>query len=176
MAVVLSKIFVSPKMVAILNFQSFCKTQKCLYLENRTRWSELNKIFDLLGISAELPCQFSKSFCLAKYSRHFEFSKFAKHKNAYILKIVLDRADCADFGCPNSIRLETKHFLNTLALTFISFSGRLSFFFCERSSSYSSIYKSRVHFNNRFSYDEPKVWNDLPHDIRCAPDLSCFKS
>ena len=47
----LSKIFVSPKMVAI--FQSFCKTQKCLYLENRARWSELNKIFDMLGISAE---------------------------------------------------------------------------------------------------------------------------
>ena len=51
----------------------------------------------------------------------------AKHKNAYILKTVLDRADCADFGCHNSIRLETKHFLNTLALTFISFSGRFVF-------------------------------------------------
>ena len=69
---------------------------------------------------------------------------FAKHKNAYILKTVLDRADCADFGCHNSIRLETKHFLNTLALTFISFSGRFVFamqkhylFFCERSSSWS---------------------------------------
>ena len=64
---------------------------------------------------------------------------FAKHKNAYILKTVLDRADCADFGCHNSIRLETKHFLNTLALTFISFSGRFMqkhyLFFCERSSS-----------------------------------------
>ena len=53
MAVVLTKIFVSPKMVAILNFQSFCKTQKCLYLENRAIWSELNKIFDLLDISAD---------------------------------------------------------------------------------------------------------------------------
>ena len=51
MAVVLTKIFVSPKMVAILNFQSFCKTQKCLYLENRAIWSELNKNLDLLGIS-----------------------------------------------------------------------------------------------------------------------------
>ena len=38
-----------------------------------------------------------------------------------------DRADCADFGCHNSIRLETKHFLNTLALSFISFSGRFVF-------------------------------------------------
>ena len=40
---------------------------------------------------------------------------------------MLDRADCADFGCHNSIRLEPKHFLNTLALTFISFSGRFVF-------------------------------------------------
>ena len=34
------KIFVSPKMAAILDFQIFrknCKTQKCLYLENRAR-------------------------------------------------------------------------------------------------------------------------------------------
>ena len=34
------KIFVSPKMAAILNFRIFrknCKTQKCLYLENRAR-------------------------------------------------------------------------------------------------------------------------------------------
>ena len=56
---------------------------------------------------------------------------------------MLDRADCADFGCHNSIRLETKHILNTLALTFISFSGRfvfamqnIIFFFCEPSSSF----------------------------------------
>ena len=40
---------------------------------------------------------------------------------------MLDRADCAGFGCHNSIRLEPKHFLNTLALTFISFSGRFGF-------------------------------------------------
>ena len=55
------------------------------------------------------------------------FAKIAKHKNACILKTVLDRADCADFGCHNSIRLETEHFLNTLALTFISFTGRFVF-------------------------------------------------
>ena len=115
-------------MVVILNFLSFCKTQKCLYLENCAIWSEFNKIFDLLDICAEYPCQFSKYFCLAKYSGHFEFfAKIAKHKNAYILKTVLDRADCADFGCHNSIRLETEHFLNTLALTFISFLGRFFF-------------------------------------------------
>ena len=55
------------------------------------------------------------------------FQSFFKTQNAYILKTVLDRADCVDFGCHNSIRLETKHFLNTLALPFISFSGRFVF-------------------------------------------------
>ena len=40
---------------------------------------------------------------------------------------MLDRADYADFGGHNSIRLEAEHFLNTLALTFISFSGRFVF-------------------------------------------------
>ena len=40
---------------------------------------------------------------------------------------MLDRADYADFGCCNSIRLKAEHFLNTLALTFISFSGRFVF-------------------------------------------------
>ena len=36
----------------------------------------------------------------------------------------------------------------------------------------ASIHKSKVHFNNSFSYDAPKLWNDLPHDIRSAPNLS----
>ena len=36
---------------------------------------------------------------------------------------MLDRADYADFGCHNSKRLEAEHFLNTLALNVISFSG-----------------------------------------------------
>ena len=40
---------------------------------------------------------------------------------------MLDRADYADFGCHNSIRLEAEHFLSNLALTFISFSGRFVF-------------------------------------------------
>ena len=40
----------------------------------------------------------------------------------------------------------------------------------------AAIHKSKVHFNKSFSYDAPKVWNDLPHDIRSAPNLSCFKS
>ena len=40
----------------------------------------------------------------------------------------------------------------------------------------SSIHKSKVYFNNRISYDAPKLWNDLPHEIRSAPNLSCFKN
>ena len=40
----------------------------------------------------------------------------------------------------------------------------------------ASIHKSKVHFNKSFLYDAPKLWNDLPHDIRSAPNLSCFKS
>ena len=40
----------------------------------------------------------------------------------------------------------------------------------------SSIHKSKVYFNNSFSYDAPKLWNDLPHDTHSAPNLSCFKS
>ena len=39
-----------------------------------------------------------------------------------------------------------------------------------------SIHKSKVHFNNSFSYDTPKLWNDLPYDIRSVPNLSSFKS
>ena len=39
-----------------------------------------------------------------------------------------------------------------------------------------SIHKSKVHFNNSFSYDAPKLWNDLPYDIRSAPNLSFQKS
>ena len=40
----------------------------------------------------------------------------------------------------------------------------------------ASIHKSKVHFNNSFSYDAPKLWNDLPYDIHSAPNLSSFKS
>ena len=55
---------------------------------------------------------------------------------------MLDRADNADFGYDNSIRLEAEHFLKTLALTVISFLGRFVFavqkhylYFGKRSSS-----------------------------------------
>ena len=35
----------------------------------------------------------------------------------------------------------------------------------------SSIHKSKVDFNNSLSYDAPKLWNDLSHDIRSAPNF-----
>ena len=76
----------------------------------------------------------------ANFQKKFVFAKMAKYKNACMSKTMLDRADYANFGCHNSIRLEAEHFLNTLALTFISFLGRgdsknIIFFFCKRSSS-----------------------------------------
>ena len=40
----------------------------------------------------------------------------------------------------------------------------------------ASIHKSKVHLNNSFSDDAPKLWNDLPYDIRSAPNLLYFKS
>ena len=124
---VLTKIFVSPKMVAILNFQSFCKTQKCLYLENRAICSELNKFWTCWVSLQSSHANFQNIFVSPNIADIFNFFIFCKTQKCYILKTVLDRADCADFGCHNSIRLETKHFLNTLALTFISFSGRFVF-------------------------------------------------
>ena len=41
----------------------------------------------------------------------------------------------------------------------------------------SSIHKSKVHFNSSFSYDAPKLWNDVPHDImKCSKSLMIQKS
>ena len=39
----------------------------------------------------------------------------------------------------------------------------------------SSVHKSKVHFTKCFSYDAPKLRNDLPLEIRAALTLSCFK-
>ena len=78
---------------------------------------------------------------------------------------MLDRADCADFGCHNSIRLETKHFLNTLALTFISFSGRFVFamqkhylfFFASDPLVYKDIFTKFT--GNVYGYENMSVQN-----------------
>ena len=76
-------------MAAILNFRNFrknCKTQKCLYLKNRARYSYFDKIFDPQDISAEY---FQKIFVSPKMAAILNFQNF--RKNAYISKNVLDR-------------------------------------------------------------------------------------
>ena len=74
---------------------------------------------------------FQNNFVSTKMAAILNFRIFRKkcktQKCIYISKVVLDRADYADFGCHNSIRLKAEHFLNTLALTFISFSRRFVF-------------------------------------------------
>ena len=125
------KNFVSPKMAAILNFRIFRKIakHKNAYISKTVLDRAISTKFLTHRVSLQ--------------SSHANFQTiFVLPNIADILKTVLDRADCADFGCHNSIRLKTKHFLNTLALTFISFSGRFVFavqkhylFFCEPSSS-----------------------------------------
>ena len=39
----------------------------------------------------------------------------------------------------------------------------------------SSTHKTKVHFNNCFSYDAPKLWNDLQLEIQTVYILSRFK-
>ena len=72
-----------------------CKTQKCLYLENRARKSNFDEIFDPWGNSAEWPSPFSKKKFLTQNGGHFEFSNFSqklqKPQNTYISQTVLDR-------------------------------------------------------------------------------------
>ena len=39
----------------------------------------------------------------------------------------------------------------------------------------TSIYKSSEHFGLSFAYDAPKIWNDLPDDVRAAISLHSFR-
>ena len=70
-------------MAAILNFRIFAKngkTQNCLYLLNRARYSHFVEIFNPEGIREVYYWQFSKNFPLPKNGGHFEFSpKMEKH-------------------------------------------------------------------------------------------------
>ena len=124
---VLTKIFVSPKWWPFGIFKVFAK-HKNAYISKTVLYGVNSTKFWTCWVSLQNNhANFQNIFVSPNTADIFNFFIFAKHKNAYILKTVLDRADCADFGCHNSIRLETKHFLNTLALTFISFSGRFVF-------------------------------------------------
>ena len=31
------------------------------------------------------------------------------------------------------------------------------------------------HFGHSFAFDSPKVWNNLPDEVRSAPTLACFR-
>ena len=95
------KIFVSPKMAAILNFRIFRKIakHKNAYISKTVLDRAISMKF--LTHRVSLPCQCSKKIYLAKNGGHFEFSNFcakiAKHKNANISKTVLHRAISTKF-------------------------------------------------------------------------------
>ena len=38
-----------------------------------------------------------------------------------------------------------------------------------------TVHKSKRHFSHSFAYDAPKVWNDLPDEIRSAQSLASFR-
>ena len=38
----------------------------------------------------------------------------------------------------------------------------------------TSVYESTEHFDLSFAYDAPKIWNDLPADVRLATSLHSF--
>lgn len=38
------------------------------------------------------------------------------------------------------------------------------------------LHKSKVHFNHSFALDGPRLWNDLPDIVRCAPSLMTFRN
>ena len=41
--------------------------------------------------------------------------------------------------------------------------------------SHSSVFKSAKHFGHSFAFDAPKIWNDLPQDVRSATSVASFR-
>ena len=39
----------------------------------------------------------------------------------------------------------------------------------------SSVFKSVKHFDHSFAFDAPKIWNELPHDVRSAALVASFR-
>ena len=39
----------------------------------------------------------------------------------------------------------------------------------------SSVFKSVKHFDHSFGFDAPKIWNELPHDVRSAASVASFR-
>ena len=98
------KLFLSPKLAAILNFWIFAKngkTQICFYLLNRARWSISSK-FSTHRVSNHCTLgNFQKLFLFSKNGGHFEFSHFCqkwKNKFASISLTVRDRAISSKFS------------------------------------------------------------------------------
>ena len=76
------KMFPSPKMAAILNFQLFAqngKTRICFYLLNRVTQSDFVEIFDPQGIRAMYSWQFQKNFPSPNMAAILNFRIFAKN-------------------------------------------------------------------------------------------------
>ena len=101
-------------MAAILNFQILrknCKTQKCLYLENRDRAISMEFLTHRLSLQSSYP-NFQKLLVSPKMAAILTFSQFfakiAKHKSAYILKTVLDRAISTKF-LTHRVSLQSSH-------------------------------------------------------------------
>ena len=40
---------------------------------------------------------------------------------------------------------------------------------------HSSVFKSAKHFGHSFAFDAPKIWNDLPQDVRSATSVASFR-
>ena len=40
---------------------------------------------------------------------------------------------------------------------------------------HSSVFKSAKHFGHSFAFDAPKIWNDLPQDVRSATSVTSFR-
>ena len=38
-----------------------------------------------------------------------------------------------------------------------------------------SVFKSVKHFDHSFGFDAPKIWNELPHDVRSATSVASFR-
>ena len=39
----------------------------------------------------------------------------------------------------------------------------------------SSVFKSVKHFDHSFAFDAPKIWNEVPHDVRRAASVASFR-
>ena len=40
---------------------------------------------------------------------------------------------------------------------------------------HSSVFKSVKHFSHSFAFDAPKIWNELPHNVRSATSVASYR-